>query len=125
MMKKIVTLALAVLMLMAFATTALAYSYDFSFEPPFAGCMESTSLKTVTGNPYVDPDGSAAATRYFLSPVRHSSTQATDVIVKSNGTKSYFTYESGYSGSGTSLCLSGCPKATDFNAYTIGGTWMP
>ena len=125
MMKKIVTLALAVLMLMAFATTAFAYSYDFSFTPPFAGCIESTLLKTVTGNPYVDPDKSAATTKYFLSPTRYSSIAATKIIETSSSAKSYFTYKSGYGGTGTNLCLSGYPKATNFAAYTITGTWVP
>ena len=125
MMKKIVTLALAVLMLMAFATTALAYSYDFSFEQPFVGCINSTTLKSVTGNPYVVPDGSAAATKYLLSPTRHSGTQASNIITKSNSSRTYFTYLSGYGGTAIKLCLSGYPADTDFIAYSVSGNWMP
>ncbi len=107
------------------ATTVLPYSYDFSFEQPYSSCIESTSNKPAGGKPYVDPDGSAAATKYYLSPNRRTDTAATNIIEKDNGSKSYFTYTPDYADADADLCLSAYPAATDFVAYTIGGTWMP
>ena len=124
MARKMISLLLILTMLCV--SSALAYSYDFEFEPPFVGSIESTSRESVTGNrPYVDPDGSAAETVYFLSPTRHSSTTASNFIYRSSSSIGYFDYSGSYGGAGTSYCLSGYPSSIDFNAYTIGGSWAP
>lgn len=98
---------------MAFSTTVLAYSYDFAFDLPYADRIESTPPKTVSGNPYVDPVGSAATTMYFFSPAKYSSKVASNIISKSNGFKSAITFTSGYGGFGTGFCLSSYPAAID------------
>ena len=143
MLSSIAALALAILMIVPLSATTTQtptdsvattdstatitdpYFYDFSFEQPYKDCIESTSCKPAGGKPYVNPDGSAAATKYYLSPKRRTDAVATNIIEKENGSKAYFTYTPEYADADADLCLSAYPAATDFIAYTISGTWMP
>jgi len=98
------------MMVCAMALPASAYSYNFSFPAQQANSMRSTSLYTRgTSTAYVDPDVTTISTIYFLSPTRVSSTQATALVYKTSGTRSNFSWLSGYGGKGNSYCLSGCP----------------
>ena len=99
------------MMVCAMALPASAYSYNFSFPAQQANSMRSTSLYTRgTSTAYVDPDVTTISTIYFLSPTRVSSTQATALVYKTSGTRSNFSWLSGYGGKGNSYCLSGCPE---------------
>ena len=85
------------MMVCAMALPASAYSYNFSFPAQQANSMRSTSLYTRgTSTAYVDPDVTTISTIYFLSPTRVSSTQATALVYKTSGTRSNFSWLSGY-----------------------------
>lgn len=99
------------MMVCAMALPASAYSYNFSFPAQQANSMRSTSLYTRgTSTAYVDPDVTTISTIYFLSPTRVSSTQATALVYKTSGTRSNFSWLSGYGGKGNSYCLLSYPK---------------
>ncbi|MBP1994325.1 hypothetical protein [Paenibacillus eucommiae] len=118
----------AVLCLVFGSVSAFAASFSFHFTPPFVGSLKSTSTQKVTtlAAAYVNPSTSATPTSYFLSPTPGSSTNATNIItdISTSGSRS-LTYNSGYGGMGTSLCLSGYPSNFDFVDYNIAGTWSP
>lgn len=114
------------MMVCAMALPASAYSYNFSFPAQQANSMRSTSLYTRgTSTAYVDPDVTTISTIYFLSPTRVSSTQATALVYKTSGTRSNFSWLSGYGGKGNSYCLSGCPdwNVGSHTAYSSYGSW--
>ena len=114
------------MMVCAMALPASAYSYNFSFPAQQANSMCYTSLYTRgTSTAYVDPDVTTISTIYFLSPTRVSSTQATALVYKTSGTRSNFSWLSGYGGKGNSYCLSGCPdwNVGSHTAYSSYGSW--
>lgn len=100
------------------------YRYDFDFPSSIYYSMRYSPKHNVSsGTPYVYPDTSTVSTKYFLSPYREGWTQATNVQTISVRQKKYFTWNSGYGGSGQSYCLAGCPDADNGSwlAYHIEG----
>lgn len=106
------------MMVCAMALPASAYSYNFSFPAQQANSMRSTSLYTRgTSTAYVDPDVTTISTIYFLSPTRVSSTQATALVYKTSGTRSNFSWLSGYGGKEIALKL--LRLAQSFKAFPL------
>ncbi len=105
-----------------------AANYTLNIPYPFPGSMQSTAAvtKTSTARPYVSPSTSSVATNYFISPKPKSSTEATNQItnVTTTGTR-YFTYLSGYGGKNVKYHLSAYPTYTEYDPYTVRGTWSP
>lgn len=111
----------------AFPLVSSAASFNFTFNPPFTGSLKSTSKVTVSsGLPYVNPSHSATPTSYFLSPTPGTAIEATNFItnISTSGTR-FFTYKSGYGGTGQQYVLSAHPSNFDFVKYTVKGNWKP
>ncbi len=125
--KRLLALTLVLMMVVAlFAMPASAYSYNFSFPNTINDSLRSSSMQTRgTANPSFTPYVATVSTYYYLSPQRYSSTNATNIIAKTNISTSSFTFRSGYGGVGQSYCLSGCPNSGigSWNAYSVNGSW--
>ncbi|GAE29745.1 hypothetical protein [Halalkalibacter hemicellulosilyticus] len=107
--KFIIALASVFGILILLPDSTEAANYSFTFNPPFAGSLQSTTLVTKSSgtSPFVNPSHSSTPTNYFLSPTRFSSTTATNIVsnISTSGRRG-FSYSSGYGGSGQSYCLS-------------------
>ena len=127
MSKKIKVTLLIVLVLLMAGTTVLAASYSFHFIPPFTGSARWATATTVSGSaPYVDPSGTTNGTTYVLVlPAYHSTTDVSNFRTNVTSAKTYFTYNTGYGGSGQQYNLCGFPTATDFQEYYAAGSWLP
>lgn len=122
------TVVLALCLLMLTSVSVFAASYSFHFKPPFAGCIQHSSPATADGKftPYVDPDGTTNATTYVLTmPDAGSTVTVSNFKENVTSAKTYFTYNSGYGGSGQKYKLTGYPSNYDFQEYYAAGTWKP
>lgn len=135
MKKKIRAALLALMMVTALGTQASAAqstaSYNFHFVPPFTGCLEITQAATEANpsyKPFVKPNKSSAATRYYLLTDETYLNgdylpNVTNYVEVSTAVKRTFTYKSGYGGIDTYYHLAGYPVNMDFSQYWISGTW--
>lgn len=110
------------------SVSAFAASYNFHFKPPFAGSANHSSPATADGafTPYVQPNGTTAATTYVLTQPQAGST-ATVSNFKTNVTsgRSSFKYDAGYGGKGQRYKLTGYPSNSNFQEYKAAGSWKP
>ncbi|MHC5269111.1 hypothetical protein ACYSNO_08025 [Enterococcus sp. LJL98] len=103
-----------------------ALSYSLWIPTPLLNSIQSTTLnkKTNTATPYVQPNAITIPTAYFLSPTRYSSTMATNIVTKSNTSRTNLSWNGGYGGIGGSYCLTAYPNVSGaYNAYLATGSW--
>jgi hypothetical protein len=122
---KITTLALSLLMMGS--VSAFALSYSFSFTPPYVGSAKYTPAAVADGlAAYVDPSGTTSPTTYVLTqPSPTSTAVVSNTKTGVTSAKTYFTYLSGYGGTGQSYKMNGYPSNTDFQTYFAAGAWKP
>lgn len=138
MKKKIRAALLALMMVTALGTQAFAAQtardYDFSFKQPYSSSWRKTSgcYNPVNGyRPYVSPSTSSARTVYYLLPKEVYDDgdvipSATNYLTTGAKGKQYFTYNSGYGGTGNKYYLAARPADMNFqNEYRVRGTWAP
>lgn len=137
MKKKIRAALLALMMVTALGTQAFAAQtardYDFSFKQPYSSSWRKTSgcYNPVRNyKPYVSPSTSSATTVYYLLPKevydgKDVIPSATNYIYTGSKGKKYFTYKSGYGGTGYKYYLAAYPADMNFLEYRINGTWAP
>lgn len=105
-----------------------AYDYSLTFPSTFLNSMRytGTKLRNTSLSPYVQSEVATISTMYFLSPNMSGSTQATNVVYISAIARKYFTWKSGYGGSGQKYCLAACPNPDNgsWNIYTAEGIWI-
>ena len=114
------------LILMSVPVFATERSYEMTIPYPYVGSLQSTPVyvKDTSGAAYFKPSINTIATKYFVSPWGDSQTLATDIITKSNTTKSTFTWYEGYGGVGNHYCLSAYPAVNgEYDAYVVKGVW--
>ena len=114
------------MMVCAMALPASAYSYRFSFPSTQANSLRYEGTETRgTSTAYVDPDITTISTIYYLAPSDSVSTNATDLVYKTSGSRSNFVWRANYGGQGGASYLCGCP---DWNmgahtSYISYGSW--
>lgn len=122
---KVLFASILIFGIMKVSSSALNYHYYyFSFPASLSNNMQYSGLhQRDTGSAYVYPNVSTIGTIYFMSPHDYGYTQATVPITISQRTPGYFTWYSGYGGTGQWYCLAGCPDDDwwPWAAYNIGG----
>lgn len=125
-LSKLIVLTLSLLIIGTLSV--FAATYDFYFEPPFAGSIQHSLPSEADGafTPYVCPYGTTNATTYVLTQPEYNSTSTvSNYITDVTSGIHYFTYETGYGGSGQDYKLSGYPSDFYFQQYTDSGNWKP
>lgn len=138
MKRKLRACLLILLMISALGTQTFAAqtarSYDFTLKPPFSNSWKKTNgcYNPVKGyKAYVSPSTSATRTVYYLLPKEVYDSgdvipSATNYLTTGSKGKLYFTYKSGYGGTGYKYYLAARPADMNFqNEYRVRGTWAP
>ena len=125
-MKKCRMILVVSVCLLMICGMSMAASYNFTISPPFSTSLKFTPEPCAVsgGRPYVKPKVYAVPTTYFLTPDKNTNHVAANILsgISSPGTN-YFTYKSGYGGSGQSYYLGGCPTNTSFGLYNVYGDY--
>lgn len=138
MKRKLRACLLILLMISALGTQTFAAqtarNYDFTFKQPFSNSWKKTHdcYNPVKGyKAYVSPSTSATRTVYYLLPKEVYDSgdvipSATNYLTTGSKGKLYFTYKSGYGGTGYKYYLAARPADMNFqNEYRVRGTWAP
>lgn len=138
MKRKLRACLLILLMISALGTQTFAAqtarNYDFTFKQPFSNSWKKTydCYNPVKGyKAYVSPSTSATRTVYYLLPKEVYDSgdvipSATNYLTTGSKGKLYFTYKSGYGGTGYKYYLAARPADMNFqNEYRVKGTWAP
>lgn len=125
---RIISFVLAGMMLSGVG--ALAYSATFS--PPQRGSGKVLGSQLADGQftPYVNQDVYSVPTLYFLSTSAIYSSDSSKMVTTGYAQFStpgiqYLTYKTGYGGYSQRYYLQACPAVSEFNTYTVTGTWKP
>ena len=125
--KKTILVVITICFLFAIPVSANSYSFPFPSSANYLGSMRWSSGSTRTNaSAYVYPNATTISTKYFLTPTYGGNTQATAVVTISTRAKRYFSWLSGYGGTGVTYYLAGYPDPTNgtWDAYSIAGTWV-
>lgn len=137
MKKRFLAIIAVILCMLSFSCNVFAaqtpHSYTFSYtegEKVRLRLSNAPYNPTSGYRPYVNPRASSTITRYYL--VSKDVIDSGDVIPAATGYlnvntagKQYFTYNTGYGGTGQKYYLGGYPFDSKYYSYTIGGTWAP
>ena len=102
------------------------YYFEFPDYTGSVGSMHWSDSSTSTGiTPYVYPDYTYLNTFYFLTNNYGSTYQVSNIVNISTRSKKYFTYKSGYGGTGHVYRLAGYPDSSIpyRPGYQCEGTW--
>lgn len=113
------------------AQTPRSYTFGYTQGEKVKLRLSSNPYNPTSGyRPYVNPSASSTITRYYLvskDVIDDGDVipAATNYLSVSTAGKKYFTYNTGYGGTGEKYYLGGYPLESGYYSYTIGGTWAP